>query len=579
MIVVENINNNSIAYEHSTDACVGEYYNYCTSLLKKILSERNYGINIVFGNHYASFDNNNRVIKTDIQIEHTLVKPGGRDSHNNMYGNIPVPDTNQNYLVRIQNYNYFNSLDIIIDYSYPNLYNIKSCKQLDHISDKIAVISPLIYDHHCDKNNRTVNIITSFIDTNQPRRKLLLDNLKLNNIGCTNIRSFDKVELMNILRDSKILINIHQTDHHDTFEELRVLPALLNGVIVIAENSPLMETIPYHENIIWVPYGDMIRKVEDVSANYEKYRNAYISGEFKDKIDLMTIDNENNIRRAIQKKITNVNMETTHGFNAGFFSHCTVRLTKIMGYYRDNGVIPDTINSFNNWQKYKDDQSLDISQRFFKDNETNINIQGDLVYNKLSTSKTPLECHCSDLDQFTDFANMNYQHTNLFVNKYFDLSDEVLSAKKFLTDKYDINPYKTIGVCFRGNDKARETTIPSYGQVIEQTRRAMSENPDHKVFLQSDEIDIYEEFTRAGIEYIKIDEVTKIRRNGMLSAPDAVPQGHKTAQAVLFLAVMSILSDCDKLVLNTGNVGLWVCLLRGNCKNVAQFCNNAWIFN
>jgi len=108
MIVVENINNNSIAYEHSTDACVGEYYNYCTSLLKKILSERNYGINIVFGNHYASFDNNNRVIKTDIQIEHTLVKPGGRDSHNNMYGNIPVPDTNQNYLVRIQNYNYFN---------------------------------------------------------------------------------------------------------------------------------------------------------------------------------------------------------------------------------------------------------------------------------------------------------------------------------------------------------------------------------------------------------------------------------------------------------------------------------------
>ncbi len=67
------------------------------------------------------------------------------------------------------------------------------------------------------------------------------------------------------------MINIHQTDHHDTFEELRCLPALLCGCIIISEDSPLKEHIPYNKYIIWTTYDRIIETVTDVLNNYEVY--------------------------------------------------------------------------------------------------------------------------------------------------------------------------------------------------------------------------------------------------------------------------------------------------------------------
>jgi hypothetical protein len=65
------------------------------------------------------------------------------------------------------------------------------------------------------------------------------------------------------------MLNIHQTPHHHTFEELRVLPALQNGVIVLAEESPLKELIPYHECIIWVSYDTILDVARDVLSRYD----------------------------------------------------------------------------------------------------------------------------------------------------------------------------------------------------------------------------------------------------------------------------------------------------------------------
>ena len=56
-------------------------------------------------------------------------------------------------------------------------------------------------------------------------------------------------------------------------EELRVLPALTCGVIVIAEESPLKEHIPYNDLIIWTPYDNIIEKIKDVIEHYEEYHS------------------------------------------------------------------------------------------------------------------------------------------------------------------------------------------------------------------------------------------------------------------------------------------------------------------
>ena len=48
-------------------------------------------------------------------------------------------------------------------------------------------------------------------------------------------------------------------------------------------------------------------------------------------------------------------------------------------------------------------------------------------------------------------------------------------------------------------------------------------------------------------------------------------------KAVHFLAIMNIIAKCDQVILNSGNVGMWCCLYRGNANNVYQFLDGDWI--
>jgi hypothetical protein len=116
------------------------------------------------------------------------------------------------------------------------------------------------------------DIITLFDQNGNARRSNILNELK--NIGVDNkmiTNCFSHECLLNTYDKTKIMVNVHQTDHHHTFEELRVLPALLNGVIVISENVPLKEMIPYNEYIIWSSYEDIPSKTLEVMTNYSYY--------------------------------------------------------------------------------------------------------------------------------------------------------------------------------------------------------------------------------------------------------------------------------------------------------------------
>jgi hypothetical protein len=147
--------------------------------------------------------------------------------------------------------------------------------------------------------------LTTFINTNEFRRRNLLNEIKNKNISHSNVNNcFESKELENLYLNTKILINIHQTDHHHTFEELRVLPALLCGVIVICEDSPLKEEIPYNKYIIWANYENILNKTIEVSENY----NFYYSKIFENNDDTISIlhkTNYNNLKKEIIK-ISNI---------------------------------------------------------------------------------------------------------------------------------------------------------------------------------------------------------------------------------------------------------------------------------
>ena len=294
------------SYLYYIDKCdlINDYYQNIIDLIKKILyNNKQIEINIIFGSTNVDFNNNNKIIRINLNWEHTLVKQGGRSSANSQIGVIKDINNN-NYLVRIDRYSELMGSDIIIDYSIPNICNVGMSNLFEEFSKKHIYIYSSIYESYFIKENRNITTLTTFINTNEPRRRALLENIKEKNIPHNNVNNcFVKNDLKNLYKNTKIIINIHQTNHHDTFEELRVLPALQCGVIVVCENSPLSELIAYNDYIIWSTYDKILDKVNEVIENYDYYHNLIFVNKKKISLDFESLNAIN--YDILQNKIIN----------------------------------------------------------------------------------------------------------------------------------------------------------------------------------------------------------------------------------------------------------------------------------
>jgi hypothetical protein len=291
--MVEKINLSYIYYNPNHDLVVGGYYIHCINVFKKFLTEYNKPINLVFGNYNPKFDNSNITLKIGLQIEHTILKKSIYNSPN-FFFDTTVKYNDLNYVIRIDKMEYLESYDYIIEYSLPNINHIMTITdnpRIEKYLSKNIHISCNMYDFQFEKLNRS-KIITMFFAWSG-RRSTLYNNLINNNIQVQNLENcFQKECLTDAYKNTKILINVHQTDFHDTAEELRILPALMSGVIVIAEDSPLKEKIPYHEFIIWEKIENIPNKVIDIEKNYDLYFESIFGGN-KLKNVLLEIEKQN----------------------------------------------------------------------------------------------------------------------------------------------------------------------------------------------------------------------------------------------------------------------------------------------
>lgn len=91
-----------------------------------------------------------------------------------------------------------------------------------------------------------------------PRRQAFLERATAAGLSVTCVEGvFDTAEVRALYRRARILVNIRQTDVFDTLEELRVLPALRSGAIVVSEDVPLRQEVPYHEHLTWASLEEM----------------------------------------------------------------------------------------------------------------------------------------------------------------------------------------------------------------------------------------------------------------------------------------------------------------------------------
>ncbi|MDC7790008.1 hypothetical protein PQJ75_29855 [Rhodoplanes sp. TEM] len=210
--------------------------------------------------------------KVFFQQEHTLVLPGGRDvPAGTPAGTVPsLLDPAETYLVRVVNAAHYEAADIVVDYAVPNVVNVATSGLFpDAILNRIVYAPSLPFAYETG-GDRPLDVLSNFFDTAQPRRAPLIRALTDRFPGYRNVTGvFDLPGLARLYGSARILVNAHQTPHHHTIEEFRVLPALSRGAIVISEDVPLRTHVPYHEHVVWCRFEEIPDTVAAVLADYD----------------------------------------------------------------------------------------------------------------------------------------------------------------------------------------------------------------------------------------------------------------------------------------------------------------------
>jgi hypothetical protein len=512
-------------------------------------------------------------INVGINWQHTLVVEGGRDSQESSLGNIIWND--RPLLVRVDKLRDLSKNNIIFDYSLPNLINIESSPaELKHFLNKCYYVSPTIYAPVFSLT-KTIPSLTTFINTSEPRRAALLANLPHDHINRNDC--FGKSELRKLYSESRILINVHQTPHHLTCEELRILPALSSGCLILCEDSPLKQHLPYSRYIFWESYENMVFRFHDIQAHYEEKWNEIFgeSSRLAEIIREMEQWNRLQVQIALFRQTPKQNVGfaqlNTTGFsvvhNAGFFSCCSVVLHLIVQFVNRFGKLPSVVDTTETleWYKPKCRKNPDIFHEYFvrKGDPPVVSAGINIQYNE----------HL----QFSDYRGLPFDLLNPFVDHYFSPSVVIQERQVMLEKKYNIDFETTCVVFLRGNDKKTECHIPSYGEYHAAIATLKKDHPEITSWLiQSDETEFIDEMilfydkpNDSERAFCFADEIRHIASTPSTTV-DIVQSDKNNEFSKYYLAITRIMSRCKYVIFNTGNCSIWIALFRGNMDRVVQ---------
>jgi hypothetical protein len=296
-IICKKVQSSYIYYDNNMWIAVKDYTMYIIALLEDYLNKNPSSINLfVNTNNSIETNNQNRTIKIGINYEQTIVSDNMNTHSIEPQGKIDF--NGKQYTVYADLINNLKGNDIIFDYSNPNIKNIEISGLYPEMLPKFQYISPSIYKSVTTSTNQKTNIITLL--NVSPRRQTIMTELSQLDNYMNRDDCYDK-ELSDLLINSKILINIHQSDDENTFEEIRVLPALMNKVLVISEISPLTEMVPYNPLIIWATYENIVEKTKEVLEHYEEYVTKIFTRENINVLNDLNDTNKRNIYQMLHK--------------------------------------------------------------------------------------------------------------------------------------------------------------------------------------------------------------------------------------------------------------------------------------
>lgn len=257
-------------------------------------------------------------------------------------------------------------------------------------------------------------------------------------------------------------------------------------------------------------------------------------------------------------------IKITH--NSGFFSCCAVKLTQIVDFINSNGKLPDSVDSSEQFEWYKNDKNKDEDITFdYFENYNNIT-DVDIIH--------PINYHWDH--QFKNYNDLDYKCITPLIKKYFSLSVEINEIVDNIEKKYSLITENICVLFYRGNDKNRETQKCSYDEYLNYANQLLEINPKIVFLIQSDETKFIQFMTNKfpnNSFYFK-DEIRHMEKNDSTVDIEMSTQNYEFSKK--YLAITNIMSKCKYIICGSGNCDEWIMFYRGNNKNVIQNLNGSW---
>jgi len=254
---------------------------------------------------------------------------------------------------------------------------------------------------------------------------------------------------------------------------------------------------------------------------------------------------------------------------SGFFSCCGSLLELILNYNKMTGEIPlfvDNSFSFRNFKTIKKEKE-DIFFDFFDEPRVRKAKVGK-IKNKIT----------KEISEFKKFEKIEFEQINFLIKTFFEPNEEIKKIKKEIEDKFNINPKNTCSVLYRGNDKITEMEGTKKSWYLKEIKKINKKEKGLDFFIQTDDssfLQYAESFISKEINYKTAGEYIRLFKDKNHSVNTFFGTNDKSRNenykyAKNFLAIMMIIAESKYIICNSGNVGLWACLFRGNAKNVVQ---------
>lgn len=237
-------------------------------------------------------------------------------------------------------------------------------------------------------------------------------------------------------------------------------------------------------------------------------------------------------------------MKITVTGGGGVTSCLSVRLHDAIAHYAKYGVYPESIDSSNQFFFYRDYPGQDISK---------------LILGPYTPDNSLPFVGYDHGWQFAWYDEIEIEKLHKLAQMVCPMSAEVGDRSYGFMQKIDGRTC----VLYRGNDKALDIPRTHYNAMIQ-----MAEATGESRFLvQTDEKDFLKFFKEKFPDTIHFPEIPQIKKD-----PDAyvMPNKNKADFCINFLAALRAISTAPKLILNTGNTGIWTVLFRGHVSGVWQ---------